>query len=138
MLSDTDISALNKCLLNVHILLEVEINIITKESSELRNRLNNGDALTNSELMALPYSEPLAQIKITDSDDLHWFTAYAIANGRDLQSLFGTDDFDYLSLFIDAENVSLQFKEKLKCYGLLEAFQSSGATSLTISFPCNR
>lgn len=135
MLTQNEISKLNKCLLNDHLILEVEMNVITKEGLNLRNRLNSGDVLTNSELMALPYSESLAQVKITDKDDLHWFTAYSIANGRDFQSLFETDKFEYLSLFIDNENVSLQFKEKLKTYGLQDNFQSNGATTITVSFP---
>lgn len=135
MLSGKELSKLNKCLLNDHLIIEVELNVITKESCMLRERLNCGGVLTASEFMALPYSESLKQVKVTDIDDLHWFTAYAIANGHDLQSLFETDYYEYLSLFIDNENVSLQFKEKLKFYGLHEAFQCNGATSITISFP---
>jgi len=64
--------------------------------------------------MALLYSESLAQKKTTDKDDLHWFLAYSIVNGRDLQSLLEMGYFKCLSLFIDNENVSLQFKEKSK------------------------
>ncbi|EPR0413840.1 hypothetical protein ACUZIR_004245, partial [Enterobacter asburiae] len=73
--------------------------------------------------------------KITDKKDIHWLTAYAIANGRDLQSLFETNEFAYLTLFIDNENVSTQFKEWLIAYDLIDAFLSNNATGITISFP---
>ncbi|EDE0699054.1 TPA: hypothetical protein ACXG6N_004862, partial [Escherichia coli] len=73
--------------------------------------------------------------KITDKNDIQWLTAYAIANGRDLQSLFETSEFEYLTLFIDGENVSSQFKEWLIAYDLIDAFQSSESTGITISFP---
>lgn len=135
MLTDKDIAALNNCLLGTHLLLEIELNVVTEESSNLRSRLHSGDDLTCSELMALPYSESLIVKKITDTNDIQWLTAYAIANGRDLQSLFETSDFTYLTLFIDNENVSPQFKEWLTAYDLIDAFQSSKATGITISFP---
>ncbi|EMY0391527.1 hypothetical protein AAH654_004240, partial [Salmonella enterica] len=60
MLKDKDITALNNCLLDDHLLLEVELNVVTEDSAELRDRLNSGDKLTCSEFMALPYSESLA------------------------------------------------------------------------------
>lgn len=135
MLTDKDIAILNNCLLDDHLLLEVELNVVKEESAELRDRFNSGDKLTCSELMALPYSESLAVKKITDKNDIQWLTAYAIANGRDLQSLFETSEFNYLTLFIDNENVSSQFKEWLIAYDLLDAFQSSKATGITISYP---
>lgn len=59
MLTDKDIAALNNCLLGTHLLLEIELNVVTEESSNLRSRLHSGDDLTCSELMALPYSESL-------------------------------------------------------------------------------
>ncbi|MDL1703510.1 hypothetical protein PSV30_13855 [Yersinia pestis] len=59
MLTDKELAALNNCLHGTHLLLEIELNVVTEESSNLRNRLNNGDYLTCSELMALPYSESL-------------------------------------------------------------------------------
>ncbi|EPR0413874.1 hypothetical protein ACUZIR_004279, partial [Enterobacter asburiae] len=59
MLTDKEISALNNCLLDDHLLLEVELNIVTEKSASLRSRFNNGDNLTCSELMALPHSESL-------------------------------------------------------------------------------
>lgn len=135
MLTNADVSRLNRCLLDDHLLLEVELNVVTEESAELRNRLNSGDKLTCSEFMALPYSESLAVKKITDKNDIQWLTAYAIANGRDLQSLFETSEFSYLTLFIDYESVNSQFKEWLIAYDLIEPFQSSDATGITISFP---
>ncbi|HBS0521288.1 TPA: hypothetical protein MAA32_004896 [Klebsiella pneumoniae] len=135
MLTDKDVATLNNCILNDHLLLEVELSVVTEESAKLRYRLNSGDKLACSEIMALPYSESLAVKKITDKNDIQWLTAYAIANGRDLQSLFETSDFTYLTLFIDNENVSPQFKEWLIAYDLNEVFQSSNATGITISFP---
>lgn len=135
MLTDKDIATLNNCLLGDHLLLEVELSVVTEESAKLRDRLNSGDKLACSEIMALPYSKSLAVKKITDKNDIQWITAYAIANGRDLQSLFETSDFTYLTLFIDNENVSPQFKEWLTAYDLIDAFQSSNATGITISFP---
>ncbi|MES0612516.1 hypothetical protein ABUJ24_27290 [Klebsiella pneumoniae] len=135
MLSQKDISKLNQCFLDDHLLLEVELNVVTEQSSSLRHKLNSGETLTYSELMALPYSESLAVKKITDKKDIQWLTAYAIANGRDLQALFETSEFTYLTLFIDSENVSPQFKEWLIAYDLNEVFQSSNATGITISFP---
>lgn len=135
MLKDKDIAALNNCLLDDHLLLEVELSVVTEESAKLRDRLNSGDKLACSEIMALPYSESLAMIKITDKNDMQWLTAYAIANGRDLQPLFETSEFTYLTLFIDSEYVSPQFKEWLIAYDLNEVFQSSNATGITISFP---
>jgi hypothetical protein len=135
MLTDKELSALNNCLLGTHLLLEIELNVVTEESSNLRSRLHSGDDLTCSELMALPYSESLAVKKITDTNDIQWLTAYAITNGRDLQSLFETSEFTYLTLFIDNENISPQFKEWLTAYDLVDAFQSSKATGITISFP---
>ncbi|EAP2899227.1 hypothetical protein D9R42_12910 [Salmonella enterica] len=48
--------------------------------------------------------------------------------------LFETSEFTYLTLFIDNENISPQFKEWLTAYDLVDAFQSSGATGITISF----
>lgn len=106
MLSKNEISKLNKCLLNDHILFDVELNCTA------------------------------TQVKVTDYDDLQWLTAYNIANGRDLQSIFNSGDFEYISAFIDKENVNLQFRDKLKSYGLLDDFQCEGAVIL-ISFPCN-
>ncbi|EAA8418817.1 hypothetical protein NB08_24820 [Salmonella enterica subsp. enterica] len=48
--------------------------------------------------------------------------------------LFETSEFTYLTLFIDNENMSPQFKEWLTAYDLVDAFQSSRATGITISF----
>lgn len=135
MLTDKDVATLNNCILDDHLLLEVELSVVTEESAKLRDRLNSGDKLACSEIMALPYSESLAVKKITDKNDIQWLTAYAIANGRDLQPLFETSEFTYLTLFIDNENVSPQFKEWLIAYDLNEVFQSSNATGITISFP---
>ena len=135
MLSQNEISKLNKCLLNDHLLLEVEVNVITRESAGLRERLNSGDILTSAELIALPYSESLMHKKITHENELQWLTAYSIANGRDLQSLFRINNVNYLTLFIDNENVNFQLKDKLKAHGLLDAFQSSGTNTITISYP---
>ncbi|EJO5424760.1 hypothetical protein NRQ36_004413 [Salmonella enterica] len=135
MLTDKDIAILNNCLLDDHLLLEVEQYFVSTESATIRDRLNSGESLTNEELRKLPYSESLSEKKITDKNDMQWLTAYAIANGRDLQSLFETSDFEYLTLFIDNENVSSQFKEWLIAYDLIDAFQSSESTGITISFP---
>ncbi|EHK4495902.1 hypothetical protein ABVO81_004174 [Salmonella enterica] len=135
MLTDKELSALNNCLPGTHLLLEIELNVVTEENSNLRSRLHSGDDLTYSELMALPYSESLAVKKVTDTNDIQWLTAYAITNGRDLQPLFETSEFTYLTLFIDNENISPQFKEWLTAYDLVDAFQSSRATGITISFP---
>ena len=135
MLKDKDIAALNNCLLDDHLLIEVELNVVAEESAKLRDRFNSGDKLTYTEITALPYSESLAIKKITDKNDMQWLTAYAIANGRDLQPLFETSEFEYLTLFIDSENVSLQFKEWLTAYNLIDAFQSSKATGICISYP---
>ncbi|HID6057282.1 hypothetical protein [Escherichia coli] len=135
MLTDKDIAILNNCLLDDHLLLEVEQYFVSTESATIRDRLNSGESLTNEELRKLPYSESLSEKKITDKNDIQWLTAYAIANGRDLQSLFETSEFEYLTLFIDGENVSSQFKEWLIAYDLIDAFQSSESTGITISFP---
>lgn len=135
MLTDKEISALNNCLPDDHLLLEVELNVVTEESAKLRDRLNSCDKLTCSEITALPYSESLAVKKITEKNDIQWLTAYAIANGRDLQSLFETSEFEYLTLFIDYENVTSQFKEWLIAYNLNDFFLSSNTTGITISFP---
>ncbi|EBC1407502.1 hypothetical protein LF283_004901 [Salmonella enterica] len=135
MLTDKDIAILNNCLLDDHLLLEVEQYFVSTESATIRDRLNSGESLTNEELRKLPYSESLSEKKITDKNDIQWLTAYAIANGRDLQSLFETSEFEYLTLFIDSENVSSQFKEWLITYDLIDAFQSSESTGITISFP---
>ncbi|WP_329487534.1 hypothetical protein [Citrobacter freundii] len=135
MLTDKDIAILNNCLLDDHLLLEVEQYFMSTESATIRDRLNSGESLTNEELRKLPYSESLSEKKITDKNDIQWLTAYAIANGRDLQSLFETSEFEYLTLFIDGENVSSQFKEWLIAYDLIDAFQSSESTGITISFP---
>lgn len=135
MLTDKDIAILNNCLLDNHLLLEIEKYFVSTESAIIRDRLNSGESLTNEELWELPYSESLSVKRITDKNDIQWLTAYAIANGRDLQSLFETSDFKYLTLFIDNENVSSQFKEWLISYNLIDAFQSSDATGITISFP---
>ncbi|EKN3347823.1 hypothetical protein O8E94_003152 [Yersinia ruckeri] len=135
MLTDKEISALNNCLLDDHLLLEVELNVVTEESAKLRDRLNSGDKLTCTAITALPYSESLVVKKITDKNDIQLLTAYAIANGRDLQSLFETSEFEYLTLFIDYENVTSQFKEWLIAYNVIDALLSSNATGITISFP---
>ena len=135
MLTDKDIAILNNCLLDDHLLLEVEQYFVSTESATIRDRLNSGESLTNEELRKLPYSESLSVKRITDKNDIQWLTAYAIANGRDLQSLFETSEFEYLTLFIDGENVSSQFKEWLIVYNLIDAFQSSDTTGVTISFP---
>lgn len=135
MLTDKDIAILNNCLLDDHLLLEVEQYFVSTESATIRDRLNSGESLTNEELRKLPYSESLSEKKITDKNDIQWLTAYAIANGRDLQSLFETSEFEYLTLFIDSENVSSQFKEWLIAYDLIDDFQSSESTGITISFP---
>lgn len=135
MLTGKEISALNNCLLDDHLLLEVELYVVIEESANLRDRLNSSDKLTCSEITALPYSESLVVKKITEKNDMQWLTAYAIANGHDLQSLFGTNEFEYLTLFIDYENVTSQFKEWLIAYNLIDYFMSSNATGITISFP---
>ncbi|EIZ6121622.1 hypothetical protein MPB64_004633 [Salmonella enterica] len=49
--------------------------------------------------------------------------------------VFETSEFTYLTLFIDNENINPQFKEWLTTYDLVDAFQSSRATGITISFP---
>ncbi|AXD31274.1 hypothetical protein ODX73_004738 [Salmonella enterica] len=49
--------------------------------------------------------------------------------------VFETSEFTYLTLFIDNENINPQFKEWLTAYDLVDAFQSSRATGITISFP---
>lgn len=138
MLTDKEISTLNHCLLDDHLLLEVEQNFVSRKSADLRDNFNNGSALTSAELLQLPYSESLAVKKITDKNDVQWLTAYAIANGRDLQSLFETNEFEYLTLFIDNENVSPQFKEWMIAYDLFDDFKSNSATSITVSFPEKR
>ncbi|EOY1433425.1 hypothetical protein ACXD9I_003266 [Yersinia enterocolitica] len=135
MLTDKDIAILNNCLLDDHLLIEIEKYFVSTESATIRERLNSGESLTNEELWKLPYSESLSVKTITDKNDIQWLTAYAIANGRDLQSLFETSEFKYLTLFIDSENVSSQFKEWLIVYNLIDAFQSSDTTGITISFP---
>ncbi|EKN4845629.1 hypothetical protein ACVHK9_004649 [Citrobacter freundii] len=135
MLTDKDIAILNNCLLDDHLLIEIEKYFVSTESATIRERLNSGESLTNEELWKLPYSESLSVKRITDKNDIQWLTAYAIANGRDLQSLFETSEFKYLTLFIDGENVSSQFKEWLIVYNLIDAFQSSDTTGVTISFP---
>ena len=135
MLTDKDIAILNNCLLDDHLLIEIEKYFVSTESATIRERLNSGESLTNEELWKLPYSESLSVKRITDKNDIQWLTAYAIANGRDLQSLFETSEFKYLTLFIDSENVSSQFKEWLIVYNLIDAFQSSDTTGVTISFP---
>jgi hypothetical protein len=138
MLTDNEKYALNTCLLDDHILLEVELNVVTEESALLRERFNSGGKLTFSEFTALPCSESLAVKKITDVNDIQWLTAYAIVNGRDLQPLFKTNEFEYLTLFIDNEKVTSQFKEWLAAYDLIASFESSHATGITISFPERR
>jgi hypothetical protein len=135
MLTDKEISALNNCVLDNHILLEVERYFISTESISIRDRLNDGELLTVNELNLLPYSESLEVQRITDKNDIQWLTAYAIEKGRDLQSLFETKEFKYLTLFIDNENITSQFKEWLIAYDLIDAFQSSKSTGITISFP---
>ncbi|HHJ4582684.1 TPA: hypothetical protein ACQJXY_005126 [Citrobacter freundii] len=135
MLTDKDIAILNNCLLDDHLLIEIEKYFVSTESATIRERLNSGESLTNEELWKLQYSESLSVKRITDKNDIQWLTAYAIANGRDLQSLFETSEFKYLTLFIDGENVSSQFKEWLIVYNLIDAFQSSDTTGVTISFP---
>ncbi|CAO94818.1 hypothetical protein [Erwinia tasmaniensis] len=135
MLTDKDIAILNNCLLDDHLLLEIEKYFVSTESATVRDRLNSGESLTNEELWKLPYSESLSVKRITDKKDIQWLTAYAIANGRDLQSLFETSEFKYLTLFIDNENVSSQFKEWLIAYNLIDAFQLNDTTAITISFP---
>lgn len=122
-------------MLDDHLLIEIEKYFVSTESATIRERLNSGESLTNEELWKLPYSESLSVKRITDKNDIQWLTAYAIANGRDLQSLFETSEFKYLTLFIDGENVSSQFKEWLIVYNLIDAFQSSDTTGVTISFP---
>lgn len=135
MLTQNEISRLNQCLLNDHLLLEVEQYFVSIESDIIRYRLNIGEHLTNEELRKLPFSVSLAIKKVTDKNDIQWLTSYAIANGRDLQSLFETSEFKYLTIFIDYESVNSQFKEWLIAYDLNEPFQSSDATGITISFP---
>ncbi|ELC4346386.1 hypothetical protein RNH23_004866 [Salmonella enterica] len=49
--------------------------------------------------------------------------------------VFETSEFTYLTLFIDNENINPQFKEWLTAYDLVDVFQSSRATGITISFP---
>ena len=105
MLTDKDIAILNNCLLDDHLLIEIEKYFVSTESATIRERLNSGESLTNEELWKLPYSESL------------------------------TSEFEYLTLFIDGENVSSQFKEWLIVYNLIDAFQSSDTTGVTISFP---
>lgn len=75
MLTDKDIAALNNCLLGTHLLLEIELNVVTEESSNLRSRLHSGDDLTCSELMALPYSESLIVKKNNR------YKRYSVVNG---------------------------------------------------------
>ncbi|EBB7895793.1 hypothetical protein F1A77_22255, partial [Salmonella enterica] len=60
MLTDKDIAILNNCLLDDHLLLEVEQYFVSTESATIRDRLNSGESLTNEELRKLPYSESLS------------------------------------------------------------------------------
>lgn len=47
MLTDKEISALNNCVLDNHILLEVERYFISTESVSIRDRLNGGELCHN-------------------------------------------------------------------------------------------
>ncbi|EPC0068421.1 hypothetical protein ACRWP7_003329 [Escherichia coli] len=82
--------------------------------------------------------DSLALAKVTDNDDVRWFVAYSILRGRDLQSLFRAGDYEYLTLFIDDENVNGDFKDKLKKYGLLNTFLTESPTTISISYPEKR
>lgn len=135
MLTDTEMGRLNRLLPSEHLLLELENWIVTEAGSRLRKRLNQGKTLTEGELLALSHSESLGEVKITEADDMQWLTAFAIAVGRDLQSIFETDSHAYYTLFIDSSFINEQVRALLDKYGLLRTFQTNPSASIALSFP---
>ncbi|EBK5610454.1 hypothetical protein FAZ65_21895 [Salmonella enterica subsp. enterica] len=114
MLKQFEIDKLSSCMISNHLILGVELR------SDWPNILNS--------------------VKVTNDDDLRWFLSYSIVHGRDLQSLFGSDSFDYQTLFVDGGGINKEFEDKLNHYGLIEAYKKESRPLITISFPevsCN-
>lgn len=135
MLTGTEMDVLNRLLPSEHLLFELETRTVTEAGSRLRERLNQGETLTEGELLALPHSESLGEVKITDADDMQWLTGFVIAVGRDLQSIFETDTHAYYTLFIDSKFINEQVRALLDKYGLLRTLQTNPSASIALSFP---
>lgn len=89
-------------------------------------------------LLALENSEHLGEVKITASKEIQWLTAFSVATGRDLQSIFESDEYIYYTLFIDRKYINHQLKELLDKYDLLDTFQTNPSANITLSFPVKR
>lgn len=138
MLTNHEIDTLNCCLPSDHILLALEKWMLTEKSHHLRDRFNIGERLTGEELVGLPYSEHLGEVKITASKEIQWLTAFSVATGRDLQSIFESDEYIYYTLFIDRKYINHQLKELLDKYDLIDTFQTNPSANITLSFPEKR
>lgn len=138
MLTKHEIDKLNICLPSDYILLALEKSMVTEKSHHLRDRFNIDERLTGEELVGLPYSEHLGKIKITASEEIQWLTAFSVATGRDLQSIFEPDEYIYYTLFIDRKYINHQLKKLLDKYDLLYTFQTNPSVNITLSFPVKR
>lgn len=138
MLTKNEIKRLySDCLLDDHILIEVDNVEYSEESLLLRDAFNFGDGIKKEDLFKLPTSETLYSEKITEKEDLTLIINYVEKQGRDFQSLFCIKNTNYLSLFVDKENINEEFRNKiLEKYFYTINFKDI-KFELCISFPEN-
>lgn len=96
-----------KCFLNDHALLTLYKIFESEESIKNRNKFNNGEALTKDELLNLPYSEQVDEIRITNSSFLEYLVKFCSQYGFDGQSLFAIKNVSYYTIFINPTSIKI-------------------------------
>lgn len=109
MLTNSEKQVLTRCVLDEHFIVQVEVNN--------------------------PLPGSVSSVSITDQNELSWLLNYSIQHGRDLQSLFRVGVCDYMTLYIDGDNINYDFEQKLLNFGLIESYRKESPTAITISFP---
>ncbi|ECR4426086.1 hypothetical protein F1K17_09765 [Salmonella enterica subsp. enterica] len=139
MLSKNEIERLNKCMINNHALISLDSATITAEGLAVRHKVNSGEAISYDELMKLPTSSSLIEIEILDENILHSLVELCISIGSDLQSLFETKSYSYLSLFIEPADMRIQHFFLYQIKELYPAFwqcwKDNEVDDITVSFP---
>lgn len=109
MLTESEKQDLDKCVLDDHFIVQVEVNN--------------------------PLPGSVLSVTVTDKNELSWLLNYSVQHGRDLQSLFRIGVCDYMTLYIDGDNINNHFEQRLLNLGLIELYRKESPTAITISFP---
>ncbi|AXH60522.1 hypothetical protein [Providencia huaxiensis] len=135
ILGDDYFKGIEQCDVTNHAIISVDNFVINDESAKLRDRLNQGEQLTENEISLLPYSEMMGEIRVIDKADLYFLAEYSKENGRDLQPLFEIEGKVYLSLFIPPDYINEFMEAFLDKYHLLDLLKSNDTAEICVSFP---